>query len=276
MGYRMPWTKDHLALLTKTPKRITLACGKKVPVWKLKASSDDALLRKWAKHFRNHYCRDTEIDILRNGTPHTRAEYLRSIKFPDQRLPPGPSIRSGDFAEILVADYVQYILGFWVPRTRYHDKTVRNESTKGTDILGFKLLEEDGESPEDTLALFEAKAQLSALPSHSRLQEAISDSVKDQLRKAESLNAVKQRLLFGGELSKIPMVERFQNLEDRPYKEQFGAVALFSSVALSIDLERTADTSSHPSHPDLHVLIISGEDLMTLVHLLYERAANEA
>jgi hypothetical protein len=119
---------------------------------------------------------------------------LNKIKFPDPQEPPGPSIRSGDFGEILIADFLEYILGFWVPRTRYSDKDIRNESSKGSDVIGFKFLVDGSESPEDILFIFEAKAQFSGNSPNPRLQEAIDDSRKDQRRKAESLNAIKQRL----------------------------------------------------------------------------------
>jgi hypothetical protein len=54
------------------------------------------------EHLRKHYCADYEIDVLRAGFGLERNEYLKTIKFPDERIRPGPSVRSGDFTEILV------------------------------------------------------------------------------------------------------------------------------------------------------------------------------
>jgi len=56
------------------------------------------------------------------GTGDTPGEYLLKKKFPDHKEAPGPSIRSGDFAEILVADYIEYKLGYWCPRQFRYDK----------------------------------------------------------------------------------------------------------------------------------------------------------
>jgi hypothetical protein len=56
-----------------------------------------------------------------------------SLKFPDAHAAPGSSIRAGDFGEVLVADFVEYALNCRVPRTRYADTAIRNESTKGSD-----------------------------------------------------------------------------------------------------------------------------------------------
>jgi hypothetical protein len=271
-----PWSSTHLGWLVNTGKTITAACGAKVEIWELRHKKDNAILSAWAKHFRNHYCLDSHIDTLRRGTGLSRAEYLKTIKFPDKNADFGPATRSGDLAEILVADYVEYVLNFWVPRTRYAEKAIRNESTKGSDVLGFKIVDPKKHSKEDVLAIFESKARLSTAPTTSRLQDAVNDSAKDHIRKAESLNAAKQRLMNIGDTDGVARVERFQDAADRPYKELYGAAAILSTAAYCQKTESAADTSGHPFRKNLRLLLIHGDDLMTLVHDLYERAANEA
>ena len=231
---------------------------------------------KWAVHFRNHYCDDKQIDLLRDGTSLSRSEYLVNLKFPDAAAKPGPSIRSGDFAEILVADYVEYILKFWVPRTRYADKTVRNESKKGSDIIGFRFQQGGKSSPGDTLIIFESKAQMSGKIAGTILQDAIADSAKDELRKAESLNAIKQRLLDQNRTAEAASVARFQSPEDYPFNSLFGAAALFTSEVLDDDVLKASDASVHSHKGRLSLIVISGPKLMDLVHNLYTIAANEA
>ena len=129
---------EHLKCLVDTEERLTTADGKTVQMFEFCHRDDDKVLSDWAKHLRNQYCLDRENDTLRKGTGYSRTEYLNEIKFPDSSVKPGPRIRSGDFSEILIADYLQFILNNWVPRTRYDDKATRNESTKGCDIIGFK------------------------------------------------------------------------------------------------------------------------------------------
>lgn len=272
----MPWTDGHIAGLTKTKDKITTADGKTVEVWQFQPPTDPAVISAWAKHFRNHYCLDTQLDALRQGTGLSRADYLRRIKFPDATDAPGPSIRSGDFGEILVADYVQYVLDYWVPRTRYADKTVRNESTKGCDILGFKIIKKGKPSPKDELALFESKAQLAGKKPESRLQDAVDDSVKDELRKAESLNAIKQKLLDAGALDDVVVVERFQNIADHPYTQKNGAAAIFSTNVYCQKTIAETSTEDHPNADNLALIVIRGDDMMDLAHQLYQRAADEA
>jgi len=269
-------TPDHLAWLVDTGELLKTADGKPVRVMELRHAKDGGVLSAWAKHFRNQYCHDDQIDDLCKGTKLSRAEYLRTIKFPDESSAPGPSIRAGDFGEVLVADYLEFALAYWLPRTRYGNKTVRNESTKGTDIIGFKIVAPGRDDPKDTLALFEAKAQFTGGTPNGRLQAAVDGSAKDEIRKAESLNAIKQRFLDRGRSAEVQTVERFQNPEDRPYSEEYGAVALLSSSVFDKKDVGATTTATHPHAANLTLIVVHGPDLMPLVHELYRRAADEA
>ena len=207
----------------KSPKHLTTSDGRRIDVWELSVPSTADYLSAWASLFRQHYCPDAEIDGLRAGTGLSRAEYLTQLIFPDRRAAPGPSIRAGDFAELLVADYVEHILRYWVPRDKYAEKASRDESVKGVDILGFSPSTTQPPAPTDTLLAFEVKAQFSGEKYAGRLQTAIDDSSKDYLRRAITLNATKRRLLRVGQHDRALVVERFQNLSDRPYVYRSGA-----------------------------------------------------
>lgn len=268
----MPWTSDHLNWLVYTGKLITTACGKQAKVFRFDHDvNDQAVMSKWAKHFRNHYCSDAHIDMLKSPGQ-SNSDYLLSMKFPDQSRAPGPSIRAGDFAEILVADYLTYIQGYTVPRTRYDRKGVPNESTKGSDVLAFKT--DAYNSANDELLVYEVKAKLSP-PSKSLLQDAIEHSAKDYLRLAESLNGIKQRMFDRGEHESIGLVSRFQDSVNQPHKTKYGAAAICSNSAYDENLLSQADSTSHPNTDDLELIALHGEELMALAHALYERAAHE-
>lgn len=271
-----PYTSKHAQWLIDTKERLKTADDKEVEIWKFQHQQDEEILFEWAKHFRNHYCFDSEIDYLRKGYDYSRAEYLNIIKFPDLKDPPGPSIRAGDFGEILVADFLEYLFGYWVPRTRYREKAIRNESTKGTDIIGFRIVEDGKVSLKDELVIFEAKAQFSGRKAKARLEDAIGGSAKDILRKAESLNAIKQHLHNRDEFEHAKKIERFQNQVDYPYKEVYGAVALFENHLFSRELISLTKTSAHLHSGDLTLIVIKGDQMMRLVHELYKRAADEA
>ena len=267
----------HTEWFADTGQPLKTIDGKVVHVWEFRHQPDEEALSAWAVHFRNHYCLDGEIDHLLRGPSDSRADYLKDIKFPDPKVGLGPSIRAGDFAEILVADYLEYLAGYWVPRTRYDRKDIRNESTKGCDVIGFHFAREGKFSVQDTLAILETKTRFSNREKcKPLLQEAIKSSTKDPTRKAESLNAIKQRLLHRQAYEGVKKVARFQNEEDYPHKLSYGAVALFDIQFFNATLESLSDSSGHPSQEPLCLIVIKGKEMMELVHELYRRAADEA
>lgn len=282
----MTWTSEHTKWLVDTGERQKTADGKDVEIWEFRHRDDDAVLSAWAKHFRNHYCLDSDIDFLKGQR--SRKDYLVDIKFPCTTTKLGPGIRAGDFGEILVADYLQWLLGFWVPRVRWSSKIVRDESPKGSDVIGFRFHKKSSKaSPKDTLIVFEAKTKFSS-SGKNRLQDAINDSAKDHLRLDESLNFIKQKLFERREVEQAQLIERFQSPVDAPYKETYGAAALITTEHFDAEVIATADcgkipksakskqSSPHPNGENLVLVVIKGPDMMNLVHKLYRRAADEA
>lgn len=268
----------HLDWLINTGKTITTADGRPVELWELNHSNDEGVLSAWAKHFREHYCDDDMLSGLANGTGLTNGEFLTQRKFPDSAVGTGPGVRSGDFAEIIVADYIEYKLGYWCPRKlRYDSKWNRNESTKGCDVVGFKFVQDGAISPEDELFVFESKAQLAlnAEP-QNRLQVAIDDSDKDKLREAMTLNALKQRFLERGERVPANKVERFQNETDKPFRRISGAAAVHDVTTFNPEHAAAVTTAAHFNAQNLKLIVVTGAAMMQLVHALYQRAADEA
>jgi hypothetical protein len=154
-------------------------------------------------------------------------------------------------------------------------KAVRNESVKGCDVIGFKIVREGRVSPQDELVIYETKAQLSALNEENRLQTAINDSAKDFLRKATALNFLKRRLIEKNDPHSA-RVERFQNPVENPFVEINGAAAVLSTHIFDESNFETTAIDDHPNRENLRLLVIHGDDLMPFVHALYERAADEA
>lgn len=281
-----PWTSEHIKWFVNIDTKLKTADGKKVEVWEFQHQNDDKVLSAWARHFRNHYCLDVDIDFMRGKK--LSKDYLNEIKFPDKTSKLGPGIRAGDFGEILVADYLQWILNFWVPRVRWGSKVVRDESAKGSDVIGFQFYNKKGTSNKDVLAVFEAKAKFSKGSKNSRLQDAINDSAKDHLRVAESLHYIKQKLYERKQLDQAKLIERFQSPVDLPYLEAYGAAAIIteeyfqdtditnSNTEKIPKSAKSKEVTSHPKGDQLTLLVIKGTDMMMLVHELYKRAADEA
>ncbi|AJD52768.1 hypothetical protein TH3_13260 [Thalassospira xiamenensis M-5 = DSM 17429] len=262
--------------LTKVGQHKKSACGRDIEIWELNLKDKEAILSEWATHFRKHYISDADLPEMVAGTGKTNAEYLRDVLFPDAKVAPGPSLRSGDFGEILVADYIEYLLGYWCPRElRYQERWNRNDSTKGCDVIGFRFVADGQNSPGDELFIFEAKSGMSK-SDKNRLQDAVTDSDKDKLREAMSLNAIKQKFLGREEMDKVARVKRFQNMADRPFRRISGAAAILDDdVFAETDLS-AVDASNHYNSDNIQLIVIKGPSLMQMVHSLYERAADEA
>lgn len=268
----LPEYSHHL----KQNESLMLSGGGICEVWELAVPTGAPYLGEWASRFRQTYCPDSDIDILRAGTGKSRAEFLLEQIFPDKSVPPGPGVRSGDFAELLVADYVEFILGYWVPRGKYAEKGSRNESVKGVDIVGFKCPDARQPRPTDEMLTFEAKAQLADGKYKDRLQDAVNDSGKDYLRAGETLAAMKRRMHVAGAHASMIVVQRFQDAVDRPYRLLSGAAAILSAEAFDTDGIKGTTITGHNNAGHLKLIVIKGKDLMTLAHALYQRAADEA
>jgi hypothetical protein len=277
----MPVVPTHIAWLQDTGRRTKTPDGREVPILEIRHLEEPAILSAWARHFREHYYLDEALDEARDGTGLSRKDFLLQFAFPHNKNAPGPSIRAGDFAEILVADYFEYVLNWRVPRTRYRAKAIPNESTKGTDFLAFGIsattdLASEKYSPDDVLMSVEVKAQFSGSQTKNRLQDAIDDSAKDQLRRAYTLNAMKQRLRLDKNHDGVAMVRRFQNPVDRPFKNQYTATAVYCDSLYDDSAAVNISVAAHPDHQNLYLLVLKGNQMMTLVHHLYEVAADEA
>jgi hypothetical protein len=267
----------HVDWLVNTTETIHTADGLEAEVWELQPGNDPATLSAWAKHFREHYCADAKIDRYRQGTGLSRAAFLEQRKFPDAKNAPGPSVRSGDFAEVLIADYVEFKLGYWCPRElRYDSKFNRNESTKGCDVIGLKWAVDGQLSPDDELFIFESKAKLTGNNAENRLQDAVNDSAKDPLREGMTLSALKQIYLDRNDTVSADRIERFQNEVDRPFIRVNGAAAVVADQVYDAAVFATTTTAHHPNQAKLKLVVVRGPALMALVHALYERARDEA
>lgn len=265
----------HLGWLVDSGITIKSSCGRDIPVLHLKHDTSNAVIMSaWAKHFRNHYCNDDELPYIKNPTK-TNSQYLLTEKFPHQTNAPGPSIRAGDFAEILIADYLEYVLKYHVPRTRYDRKGIANESTKGSDVLAFKKIK-GIISDQDELLIFEVKAKASENSKANVLQSAINDSIKDEIRLAESLSAMKQKLFDRKDVDSMNLIDRFQRETDYPFRRRYGAGAIYTDSSFDETLLAQSNANLHPNKDTLEMIIVSGKLMMALVHELYRRAADEA
>ncbi len=276
------WKNGEHTKWFKKARGLKTSDNKDIEVWEFNHQPDEGTLSTWAKHFRNHYCLDEAIELYKSGTGLSKKDFLNSRKFPDKKHPPGPSIRSGDFSEILIADFFEFILKYSISRTRYRNKPNPNTSTQGVDIIGFKTHPINAE--KDELIIIESKAEFTGItakgaPNKSKntMQEAIIHSNKDENRKSISLSAIKQKYLETNQNDKASQIERFQDIENKPYIQKYSAIAFFTKELKEIDSKlMQTDTSIHNNNNQLILFAFKGTSMMNLAHSLYKRAANEA
>lgn len=266
----------HISEWLKNVGEFRITSGHLVNVLVIEHQNSEAIMSAWARHIRNHYCNDADLRSLISGTGKTKAQYLNDFLFPHRTAAPGPSIRAGDFAEILIADYLEFSLGYWVPRMKMNYKQTRDESAKGCDIIGFRFANQKQFSRGDTLIAFEAKAQFTHSKARNRLQDAIQDSEKDAVRLSMSLHALKHRFIQVQREDDAARVERFQNEEDNPFEKLNGAAAIISTDNYVLSELNKCDGGSHPNSQNLKLLVVHGLELMKLTHALFDRAAHEA
>lgn len=243
--------------------------GKNIDIYRLDINLEETILNEWASHFRRQYCDDKNLSKCCSGTGIDKQEWLLKYKFPSDKIPPGPSTRAGDFGELLIADYIEYICSYYVPRIKYSTKINPNTSAQGSDVIGLKMGEYADKN--DELYVVEVKTRASMRSeTENRLQEAINDSSKDIERLGFSLSAIKQRLI---ELDKeeYKIIERFQNIADRPYKLKYGASAIYTTEML--DEEKIKEIKIPDGKNSMSLFIIHIDNLMNFINELYRRAS---
>lgn len=255
-------------------KSLKTSDGKEILVFNFNSPQNDDILDEWARHFRDNYRTLAEVDDEIIGTGKTRDDYYINDVFPDAHTAPGPSTRVGDFCELMLADYIEYIRYYYVPRTRYCRKINRNMSPNGSDVLGFKM--DSTSSLKDEVLVIEVKGGSDPKANYkgfTRLNDALIGSEKDIARYSESLNAIKRRLLDIGDKENAKLIARFQNKTDRPYLVKFGAAAVLTN-ALYDPSEYVNVSTSDNSAENLELILIHNNDLKSLISELYWRAAN--
>ena len=246
--------------------------GKEIEVFNLDIQDEPEIFEEWAKQFRRNYCSDDELKEMIVKMHISSREYLKNFKLPsDRRI--GLSTMSGDFGEILVSDYLQYIEEYTVPRTRYDNKVNKDTSTQGSDVLGYK--KDSLNAANDEVVVIEVKSSSSNSSSSkakSKLQEAVDHSDKDFERLSSSIVASYLRLKKSN-IEQANVVERFLNKTDNPFNVIYGAVAVHSNQSYDVDVIKTVASKKHRDYQKLRLLVIHSDELMKFIRELYLKAS---
>ena len=244
--------------------------------YELRWVTDEAALESWALHVRRHYIRDDELyeDCKAYGEPIEK--YLQASCIPTRadvdKL--GPLTRSGDFAEIIISDMLQFIEGLTVPRYKQIDRINPNSSDQGSDVIGYKVTNPNLPRSDDALLAVEVKAKLTdPIDLAETIAKAAKDSKKDdpkgRFRTSLSLRMLEKRSRAARDQVTANECRRFMRLTEQPFVFKRGS-------AVVVSLDEVGDLT-HLSFDELglseddRLIIVHGQKLMDLVHCIYDR-----
>lgn len=240
--------------------------------YKLSYEIDDDILDDWALHIRRHYVPDDEL--REDSTLHrlTVEEYLRQYVIPQKGEPFGPTARSNDISEILFADLFEFILSYEVPRCKQYNRSGKNESEHGTDVIAYRFYTERKEpNKNDELVAVEVKARLSSTEACATIKDSVADSKKDEHRFSHTLDYYRKKLRSMGKSSEATDIARFQQKTEYPYKISYVGAAISSLPTIEKKVIVGIKGADLQLKTDQSVFYIHGIDLMTLAHQVFER-----
>ena len=250
---------------------ITIKNGIPVKCYKIDYKKDDAVLDDWALHIRRNYIEDEDLlsDAEINGM--SIEQYLHDYVIPQRDEYLGPTVRSGDITEILVCDLLEFIFSYSVPRYKQKNRSGKNNSEHGTDVIAYKFFNDSKKpSEKDELIATEVKALLSST-SYDSLENAIVESKKDEQRLARTIDHCRKRLRELGHIEQSAEVSRFLLKPDNNYKLTYAAAGISSRQVVDQEIELSTSGEQLQISRNQEIFYIHGKKLMDLAHEIYER-----
>lgn len=195
------WIVEETGIVIKDD--IPLKC------YKIDYKDDESILDDWALHIRKNYIEDTELKEDADDNAMTIEQYLHDYVIPQKGEELGATVRSADITEILISDLLEFVHQYSVPRYKLKNRSGKNNSQQGTDVIAYKYKNEDKTpNDKDELVAAEVKATLSNME-YTPIKNAIIDSRKDEHRLARSVNYCRKRLKELGKIEEAEEVKRF-------------------------------------------------------------------
>lgn len=250
---------------------VTLEDGVPISCYCLDYKVDESVYCEWALHIRQHYESDDELKESLEATGMSTEEYLRTRIIPQKGEAFGPTSRSNDFTEILISDLLEFVHGYTVPRCKQRNRSGKNQSEHGTDILAYKFAKTN-RTPDnkDELLAVEVKAGLSS-NGYTPISDAVEDSHKyDKVRHSLTLNFYRKKLCNINK-DQANEIARFQKKSEHDYIITYIAAAIISRDKIVNDVILGIRGDALELRKDNKVFLIHGKKLMELAHEIFER-----
>ena len=214
--------------------------------YRLSYEIDEDILSDWALHIRRHYVPDDELEEGAFLNELTVEEYLRQYIIPQKGENFGPTARSNDISEILFADLFEFVLNYEVPRCKQYNRSGKNESEHGTDVLAYRFF-------------------VGPKKPHK------NDEKKDEHRFSHTLDYYRKKLRSMGKISESERIARFQQKTENPYKTLYVGAAISSLPSIKKNVIVGIKGTDLELKTDQSVFYVHGADLMSLAHQVFER-----
>lgn len=251
---------------------VTFNNGVPLDCYRLDYEADENTLNNWALHLRRQYINDEELSADSASWNLSVEDFLKEFIIPQRGESFGPTARSNDISEILFADLLEFVMNYEVPRCKQYNRSGKNESEHGTDIIGYRFNRQD-KSPNsnDELVAVEVKANLTANDPGLAIKSAVTDSIKDEHRIAHTLNYYRKKLKSMGKVVESQDIARFQQKTERDYKTTFIAAAMVSQQTIPDNILIGINGKDLELRINQKVFYVHGKKLMDLTHNIFER-----
>ena len=254
-------------------KGIVLEGTHEVQSYRIDYSDNPEVIDDWALHIRRNYIKDQDLVESAEINGLTIEQYLKKYIMPQKGEPLGSTARSGDIAEIVVSDLLEFVMGYTVPRYKQMNRSGKNNSEHGTDIIGYKFYKKDKSPNEkDELVAAEVKAELTS-EGYSSLKEAIKDSRKDEDRLARTIDYCRKKLRYQNDFNSSKEIERFLIKPENNFKIIYIAAGVSSRGKVDTNITLSVDGEDLRISNGQAIFFIHGQKLMDLTHKIYERCS---
>lgn len=239
--------------------------------YKIDYKDDESILDDWALHIRRNYIEDTELKEDADDNAMTVEQYLHDYVIPQKGEELGATVRSADITEILISDLLEFVHQYSVPRYKLKNRSGKNNSQQGTDVIAYKYKNEDKTpNDKDELVAAEVKATLSNME-YTPIKNAIIDSRKDEHRLARSVNYCRKRLKELGKIEEAEEVKRFLFKPDNNYRITYVAAGVSSRENVDDAIELGFSGEELEIRKNELIFYVHGQKLMELAHNIYQR-----
>lgn len=151
------------------------------------------------------------------------------------------------------------------------NRSGKNNSEHGTDVIAYKFHKEDKTpNKNDELIAAEVKGTLSKA-GYESLENAITDSVKDEYRLSRTIDYCRKRLKELRKENEAHDITRFLMKAENDYRIIYTAAGISSQEVVDPIIELSVSGEELYIRQGQKIFFLHGKKLMELTHKIYER-----